>query len=384
MGIIKERLKECFHKIKIRLSIWKNSLSKSDGNTEKSKKKIIIVVSAILAVVFLFAGSITFAVSHYLGKINYDRGDDQSEYITEEQLNKEIEAEEGNSEPDSPIDEIAEIDKQLAESTIEKLYSKDVFNLLLIGSDTRQKNGRGRSDSMILVSINRKTESIHLTSIMRDIYTSIPEHNNNRINAAYAFGGADLLMKTIEQNFGVKVDKYISVDFYSFVNIIDILGGVDMQVSDDEVSVMNNYIRELNRLNNRPEDTYKLSGGGDLHLNGTQALAYARIRYVGNGDFGRTDRQRKILDKVFEKAKKADIPTLKKLFDSVLPMITTNLDKQEILSLATKIPAELKYDLKSNRVPIDGSYRYMRIRGMSVLGVDFDKNRGYLASTIYQ
>lgn len=374
----------------------------------KNVKRILLVIAASILILFVSAVGL---IIHYLGKVNYDRGtnvtvmaSESADAALEEGMEKDknvtisaaemfTEAEDildeeevDSSETDSHPDEIAQLDEEMKENiraAEEALYSKDVFNVLLIGSDARKKNEASRSDSMILVSINKKTNKIHLTSIMRDIYVTIPGYKNNRINVAYAYGGADLLFKTLKQNFGIQVDKYIAVDFYSFMDIIDTLGGVDMEISNAEVRVMNDYIKHLNGLKNRSEETYLISEGGNLHLNGTQALAYSRVRYVGNGDFERTNRQRKVLNEVFEKAKQSDFATLKNLADSILPQITTNLNEVELLSLVLKLPSWLKYDLESHRIPVDGSYQSMRVRGMAVLGVDFAKNKKYLEEVIY-
>lgn len=320
-----------------------------------------------------------FFAKYYLDKVNY------AEKETSTFADKEVIAEYFPEESSSKSEEILKMDEKLKENamiTEDSVNHKDVYNILVIGSDIRNKDEMGRSDAMILLSVNQKKKTIYMTSIMRDIYASIPGYGNNRINAAYAFGGADLLMETIKENFGVEVDKYISVDFYSFVDIVDILGGVDMEVSDEEVGIMNDYISELNRLNGREKDEYKLSGGGKLHLNGTQALAYSRVRYIGNADFERTNRQRKVLSQAFEKAKTADILTLNQLLNSALSKVTTNLDKSEVVSLMLKVPAGLKYDLESCRIPVEDSYQFMQVYGMSVLGIDFDKNRQYLKETI--
>ncbi|WP_455390883.1 LCP family protein [Frisingicoccus sp.] len=338
-------------------------------------KVFLIVISVLLSLLVVAA----FFAKYYLDKVNY------AEKETSTFADKEVIAEYFPEESSSKSEEILKMDEKLKENamiTEDSVNHKDVYNILVIGSDIRNKDEMGRSDAMILLSVNQKKKTIYMTSIMRDIYASIPGYGNNRINAAYAFGGADLLMETIKENFGVEVDKYISVDFYSFVDIVDILGGVDMEVSDEEVGIMNDYISELNRLNGREKDEYKLSGGGKLHLNGTQALAYSRVRYVGNADFERTNRQRKVLGQAFEKAKTADILTLNQLLNSALSKVTTNLDKSEVVSLMLKVPAWLKYDLESCRIPVEDSYQFMQVYGMSVLGIDFDKNRQYLKETI--
>ena len=177
------------------------------------------------------------------------------------------------------------------------------------------------------------------------------------------------------------VDKYVAVDFYSFVDIVDSVGGVDIDVSDAEIPVLNNYVKELNRLNGREESTWFLTEGGMQHLNGTQALGYARIRYVGNGDFERTERQRLVVSKVFEKVKTMNLLEINNLLNTLLPEVKTNMKEEEIMSLLWKAPTYLTYDLDSMRIPVDGSYQSMRVRGMAVLGVNLQKNIAALTTT---
>jgi LCP family protein required for cell wall assembly len=245
----------------------------------------------------------------------------------------------------------------------------------VIGCDSRSQGGVGRSDAMLLFSVNDKTEKIHMTSLMRDSYVAIPGKGNNRLNAAYALGGGSLLLDTVEANFEVPVEKYVAFDFYSFVDIVDCMGGVEINVSEEEIPVLNGYVKELNRLNGRPEGTYYVTESGLQHLNGTQALGYSRIRYVGNADFERTGRQRTVITKVFEKAKNLSLLEMNELLNTFLPMIKTNLTQEEILSLALKALDYLQYDLDSHRLPVDGSYQFMQINGMSVLGIDLEQNR---------
>lgn len=337
--------------------------------------KVLLVIAVILAVLF---GAAYLLVHSYLGKIQYEDGSESvpvTDIAAEEEMTEE--ETESSTEEDSPYEEIAAVEEDLkkqAEAVTEMIESKDVLNVLLIGCDTRKKNGNGRSDAMILVSVNQKTEDITMTSIMRDCYVTIPGHGNNRINAAYAFGGGNLLMDTIETNFRVPVEKYIVVDFYSFVDIVDAVGGVDINISSEEIKVMNSYIKGLNKLNGRAEDTWLLSDGGMQHLNGTQALAYSRVRYVGHGDFDRTQRQRTVMTKIFEKARDMSLREMHDLLNILLPKVKTNMDEGELLALLLKAPAYLQYDLNQFRIPIDDSYQSMRIRGMAVLGLDFEKN----------
>lgn len=376
---------------------------KMENNIEKKKKgKGLRIAGIILGVICICLFGVGLLVQHYLGMIQYDRGNDSladasvnqaeedgldDERIEKELLEEDLMEEQDATEEDSPEQEILALEEQMSSQVdveTEALYDKNVVNILLIGCDSRQQSGRGRSDTMILVSINQKTEEITMTSIMRDCYVSIPGKGNNRINAAYAYGGASLLMDTLKTNFKIQVDNYVAIDFYSFVDIVDSIDGVDIEVSDAEVKVMNGYIKELNKLNGRQEDAYQLSGGGNLHLNGTQALAYARVRYVGNADFERTQRQRTILTKIFEKMQNMNLLEMNNLLTTLLPEVKTDMTEAGVLAMMLKVPAYLNYDLNSQRIPVDGSYQSLRIRGMAVLGIDFDKNVQLLEETIYK
>ena len=174
-----------------------------------------------------------------------------------------------------------------------------VKNVLLIGTDGRTASDRGRSDTMILLSINSKTDEIFLTSLMRDSYVDISGYGWNKLNAAYSFGGPELLIDTIQRNFDVKVTDYIAVNFNAFAAVVDAVDGVEINVSDSEAEAINQILHdEVNELMGDAIDSDYLSSGGKYKLNGKQALSYARIRYVGNADFERTERQREVLSKL--------------------------------------------------------------------------------------
>ncbi len=376
----------------------------------KKKRAIYIVIITILALLLLLVAIGSLLINSYLSKVQYDTGDQavgiediQEPVLTDDEILQELLADEPISDdPDSALDEIATLEEQMASqlaqndvisdnagNTAESVsdaetLTDDIFNILVIGCDTRKKGGVGRSDAMILFSINEDTEKIHMTSIMRDSYVSIPGKGNNRINAAYAFGGGKLLLNTIETNFAVDVDKYVSFDFYSFVDVVDSVGGIDVEVTEAEIPVLNGYVKELNKLNGRAEGTYYVTESGLQHLNGTQALGYARIRYVGDGDFERTGRQRTVITKVFEKAKTLNLLEINDLLNTFLPQVKTNLTQEEILSLLLKALEYLQYDLESHRLPVDDSWKYMRVNGMSVLGIDLEKNQKALKEFISQ
>lgn len=264
------------------------------------------------------------------------------------------------------------------------LQEDGVIHILLIGNDSRENGEDGRSDAMILLSVSRKTKSIYMTSLLRDMYVDIPGHEGNRLNAAYSFGGPELLMKTVEKNLDIPVHRYIQVNFEAFAGLVDAVDGVDLELSTEEIEYVNGYLVEYNMLTNRPQGTDNMdpSLSGMVHLNGPQALAYCRNRYLGT-DFGRTQRQRKVLSEVIRKLPKALLLNGTELADSLLPNLTTNLTKGECFRLGLKAAKFLTYDLVSDNIPQKGTYSDATIRGMAVLEVDFEENRKYLREKIY-
>lgn len=377
-----------------------NKIEKNEKKKSSGKGALIIKAAIALGAVFFAVVLIWYLTIHnYYSKMNIVGGrTEEAENYGNGSIEEEwelIENENSLSEdklpdedlPDSTEDEIDALEQSIRinmENQAEELMeNKKVFNILLIGCDAREEGGRGRSDSIILISINKESEQLIATSIMRDIYVEIPGHGNNRINAAYAYGGADLLVETVEKNFKIQIDRYASVDFFVFMDIVDQMGGVDLEISDEEFLVANAYINELNVLLDEPYGTDWLPGGGPHHLNGKQALGYSRIRYVGDADFERTKRQRTVLEQIFNKVKDYNLIELNSLLNIILPEITTDLTEGEAITLALSMNAYRKYDLKQYRLPYDGTWRDMRIKGMSVLGIDFETNIQNLKRDLY-
>lgn len=266
----------------------------------------------------------------------------------------------------------------------EPMKEEGVTNILLIGNDSRSGSTDGRSDAMILISISDTQKKIHMTSLLRDMYVEIPGYQNNRLNAAYSYGGPELLMETIELNFDIEVNRYASVNFQAFANLIDAVGGVDLEVTSAEVELINAYLVEYNILEDRPVGTDYLdtSLSGTIHLNGPQALAYSRNRYIGS-DFGRTERQRKILEAAVSKLPESLLTNSKELINGIMPNLTTNLTQKEIFALSLDAAKLLTYDLVQGTIPVEGSYQNASIRGMSVLEIDFEANKKYIQENIY-
>lgn len=261
---------------------------------------------------------------------------------------------------------------------------KNVTNILLIGSDTREENDRGRSDSMIVITINNNTKQIIATSFLRDIYLNIPGKENNRLNVAYASGGAERLMETLQQNFKFQINKYIMVDFVAFVDIVDAIGGINIEVKSGDLDTINSLIRGTNHLLGENPESGALTKSGLQLLNGKQALSYSRNRSTKNGDFDRTEKQREVLMAIYEKVKKLNILQMNDLLNAILPQITTNFSEKEILSLILKMPAYLDYSSTEWSVPVAGSYENVYIRGMAVLSIDFDQNIREIQQRLYQ
>ena len=313
---------------------------------------------------------------HYYSMMNYQKEDSTlSSY--------ENETDESLTDSDKNLIGDMESSIENNKNGAEELSSPDVLNILLIGTDARGSE-RGRSDAMILVSINSRTKKIVLTSFLRDIYLYIPSVGNNRLNAAYAYGGASLLMKTLKQNFGITVESYAKTNFFSFIKIIDALGGVSLTVTSAEIGQINKNLKEINRLQGQPLSKHSMSPSqsGSVRLNGSQALAYARIRYIGT-DFGRTERQRKVLSALITSFKSAGIKQLSSLMTSVLPLVSTNLKQGDILKLISNFGAYAKYSVVSQSIPASGTYSFITVRKMSVIGIDFEKNRKVLKDNIY-
>lgn len=263
------------------------------------------------------------------------------------------------------------------------MHDDDILNILIIGSDSRSVEEQGRTDSMILLSIKKDTKEIVMTSLMRDMYVEIPNNGWSKLNAANVYGGPELLMDTIELNFDVRVDKYIYIDFYSFVDIVDAVGGIELEISDEEAQGMKAPMAEQNKIMGNPKGTDYLTSGGKLQVNGNQALAYARLRYVGNADFERTERQRTVILKIMEKAVTFNPIKLDKFAKASLSHITTNMTKLELQLLANKAPLILRYDTEQLRIPEEGMYSYGSHDGQSTLDVDFSACRNALKQKIY-
>ncbi len=314
-------------------------------------------------VLVALAGGVGFAFSRILGRIDTI---EEVEYIPPEE--EEFETDEGVGE-----DTVAPEDIAWPKAPAEPKKSTGVTNILLIGQDTRVPGERARSDTMILISLNGDTEEVNMISIMRDLYVQIPGYSDNRINASYQFGGAELLDTVIEQNFGVNIDHNVEIDFTGFEQIIDDLGGVNITLTATEADYFQNQ-------------GYAVSEGFN-HVYGDFALAYARTRYVSTAtesdDFGRTERQRAVIDSIFQSYGNASLTEKISVLYQVLGYLSTDMTTAQMISLLSEVQGMNISEIGSYRIPVDGSYSNQVIRGMEVLVPNLEENREAIEKMIY-
>lgn len=243
---------------------------------------------------------------------------------------------------------IKELLRSWATNNGEKIHSKKVINVLLIGEDN--EDGSHRSDSTMLVSINTKTQKITVTSFLRDSYTYMDINGSERfdkINHSYAWGGAAKLMEILSDNYKIEIDHYVSINYESFVAAVDALGGISVPITEAEASFMN-----------RTTKVKGFTSGDDVLLTGEQALIYARIRKL-DSEVERTRRQRELISSLIDKVKDSSVGDLNNAIQTFLPYVTTNFKTSEIISLGTQALSDgwLKYNIVSTVMP-DEEHRY--------------------------
>ena len=352
------------------------------GKKKSAKTPLLIVVLVLLVLIFAGLCVFYFGLKHYLGKTNYV--DDNDVTINYDLLTADNDDVEGFTEMETLDAQAASVfaNQIKVGENINIASDGDVYNILLIGSDSRN-NWYGNSDSMILASINSKTKTIYMTSFMRDLYANIPNVGIRKLNSAYALGGGPLLVSTIESNYRIDIDNYASVDFGSMAHIIDLVGGVDLEVSTQEADYVNMYLDEQCARQGLNAADYYITGGGLTHLNGNQAVGFARIRYTSRGnehsDYGRTSRQREILVQLMQKARSLDATTLLAVVNDMLPLITHNIDTATLTSLIANAASYVNYDIQTDRIPYDGLYSNLG----EELVPDFEATINRLHQTIY-
>lgn len=352
-----------------------------------SWKKIMGISLCIILAIVVAGGVLIYTIGHNLIDSTNFVENAAVKTAQEEELPEEaketVSAEEkkGRVLDESELNEIHQQMNQL--SDVDTVEDEDVYNLLLVGVDRRDKTWNGNSDSMMLVSINHTAKRVSVVSLMRDTYVNIPEHGYNKLNAAYALGGGPLLTETITDTYKVDVSRYAAVDFEDMIQIIDALGGIDLEMTDAEVEVANGYMLDMcNTLGLNGYD-YVLPGGGVYHCNGVQAVAYARNRFVGNSDYARTERQRYVISQIIEEVKRMDVVRLTQFVKDVLPLVTHNVEESEIWDLVTKAPEILQYKFVQDRIPYDNMYDVIYVDSQDMLVPQWETTIEKLHNTIY-
>ena len=300
----------------------------------KKKKKVIIISCLAVVLVLLFSGGV-FAFK-LLNKIDVD--------------------------PIAKDDTAVGISKETREKIDNHQYASKITNIALFGLDKRDKNERGRSDAIMILTIDEERNKLKLTSIMRDSYVNISGHGMDKINHAYAFGGPQLAIKTINESFDLNIKDYIAIDFTGLQSIVDSLGGIPLEIKDYELKEVNGHIADLAML--QKKDAKYISGPGKHVLNGMQVVAYTRSRHSGNGDAERTERQRKVLSVIFDKVKSAGVMKIPGLVDDFLPYVKTSMKPLEMGSMGKNILNSGIGNLQQERFPTDANAKGQTIEGV--------------------
>ena len=357
-----------------------------NGNRGPSWKKVLgISLSVILGIVAV-GGGVIYYVGHNLISLSNYVADEEVKVV--EELPEEAQEETLASEERQGVvldeEQLNSLHEQMSNlSAVETKEDENVYNLLLVGVDRRDKSWNGNSDSMMLVSINHTAKRVSVVSLMRDTYVDIAGVGYAKLNAAYAYGGGPLLTSTITDTYKVDVSRYAAVDFENMIEIVDALGGIDLEMTDAEVNVANGYMLDMcNTLGMNGYD-YILPGGGVYHCNGVQAVAYARNRYVGNSDYARTERQRYVISQMIAEVKRMDVAQLTQFVKDVLPLVTHNVEEGEIWDMVTKAPEILQYDFVQDRIPYDNMYDVIYVNGQDMLVPQWETTIEKLHETIY-
>ncbi len=330
-------------------------MAENEKNTANKKKRAVIIVCSILAFLLVLLTVAFFLMKGYLGKI--ERFDGNEETLSQDQIESILNQTEATN-PDFTGPEINSDEITNPTKPADNISSENVINVLLVGQDRRKGEGRRHSDSMVLVTINKKAKTITMTSFMRDLWLPIPDRYTERLNVPYMVGGFPLLNDTLEYNFGVRADYNIEVDFDGFEAVVDAVGGVDISLTSAEAKYLNK------RGNWTAGETY--NGDWNLqkgvnHLTGKQALAYSRIRDL-DSDFGRTGRQRVVLEALMNQIKGMGTTNAISLINNIIPLVKTDMTDTQIIGLAMDLlPLLSDATIVSQRIPADGAYKDVKL-----------------------
>ena len=321
----------------------KTSGKKSSSKRAKKRKKAKMITFAIEAVVLVVLLIVLYVLNRteLLSKVTYD------DQVVEESVN------------------------ELTEETLETM--EGFTNIALFGLDTRQAGSLGkgnRSDTIMVASINNKTKDVKIISVYRDSYLNLANDKYRKCNEAYSVGGPEQAVAMLNMNLDLKIDNYMSVDFMAVSEVVDLLGGVEIDVDEYEIEHLNNYTVETSKVTGKA--TNKLKTPGLQTLDGVQATSYCRIRYTAGDDFKRTERQREVLETIAKKAKTMSVSQLDSIVKAVFPMCATNMSVDQLLAIAAD---GLSYNIVgTSGFPFDVTTDSVGSAGSCVIAVDMEAN----------
>lgn len=345
-------------------------MSKRNGNASRTA---LIVLCCVLAVVLIGLLVITVLANNLLGQIQHPEDTTLSSSEIEEFLNENTVAVTGPTIGDEDID--FGTDPTQPTDVIE---ANELINILLIGQNASSASSWQKSEAMILCTFNKKTKTVTMTSFLPDIYVQIPGFGNNKLNVAYTIGGMKLLNQTLEENFGVKIDGNVAVNFDGFMKLIDKAGGVEIQLTAAEASYLNTH----GNWGITTMGGWSLKEGKNT-LTGAQAMGYSLIKKIG-GEAERTTRQRKVIAALIERAKSKSLTELYDLAKDTAAMIATDMTDSQIKEHITKL-APMLADVKvvTQRIPAEGTYSHENVSNLgSCAVINFDANRKLLEETL--
>ncbi|MBO4837443.1 MAG: LCP family protein [Clostridia bacterium] len=258
-----------------------------------------------------------------------------------------------------------------------------IYNLLLLGIDNPAEKLTGRSDTMVLASFNARTGNLRLISFMRDTYVSIPGRGHNKLNAAYSYGGAELLKQTLGQSFGVHVDGYVAVNFSLMAELVDQIGGIRINVTQDELKKLNGILEYYNYLRSAPRDEGLLTQAGMVTLNGLQAMSYARIRKL-DSDFVRVERQQRVIMAIYDQMLTLNAADLTRIVSAYISRVGTDVTLARAAALAAGLLAYPDIEIKTLRIPAEGAYTRRTLNETYYLIPKLEKCREDISSFLYE
>ena len=277
---------------------------------------------------------------------------------------------------------ISKNDQQLKIDKKADQYGDDVINIAFFGLDRRKKDEPSRSDAIMIISLDKKHKKVKVSSIMRDSYVDIDGHGKTKLNHAYAYGGPELAIKTINSTFKLNIRNFVAVDFYELEKIIDTVGGVEIPVRSDEIKYINIYMQETAKIQGK--SVQEVQKPGLQNLNGMQAVAYARIRYTSGGDYERTERQRIVLTAIMNKVKKLGPTEFPKVVSALLPNVESSFSSTEIMKMGTSAFALGIDNIEQQRFPLDDYCQGKLIDGVYYLLFNEEKTINQIHKYIFE